>query len=176
MKEIFKDIEGYEWKYQVSNLWRVKSIIKSELIQYKNRTWYFCVYLYKDSTRKRNSIHRLVWKAFIPNPENKPQINHIDWDKSNNCIDNLEWCNNSENQIHSYSILNRKTSKYRKWKSGKDHNHSKQVLQYDLNWNFIKEWWSCRESGRWIWLSYVWIMKVCNWKQVTAWWFKWKYK
>lgn len=63
------------------------------------------VNLHNDSIQKKYSVHRLVAKAFIPNPENKPQINHINGLKHDNRIENLEWCTHSENMIHKYRIL-----------------------------------------------------------------------
>ena len=107
-EEVWKDIEGYEGFYQVSNLGRVKSllnrfpntkgicIMKEEIIP----KGYKRVYLSKPY-RKRFLVHRLVAKAFIPNPDNKPDINHIDNNPSNNTATNLEWCNQSENLLHA---------------------------------------------------------------------------
>ena len=66
---------------------------------------YLQVALQKHKKRKDEKIHRLVAEAFIPNPENKPQVNHLDGNKLNNYYKNLEWCTNGENQIHSY-VLN----------------------------------------------------------------------
>lgn len=110
MKEVWKDIEGYEGLYQVSNYGRVKSLArtkmnhgKSQLIperimsQEKNSSGYLRVNLYKNSDRKRMLVHRLVAHAFISNPENKPCIDHIDTDKTNNHADNLRWCTQKEN-------------------------------------------------------------------------------
>lgn len=104
MEEIWKDIEGYEGIYQVSNLGRVKSLKHSkEGKLLKGRVTgkgYLSVVLFRNSVRKSNSIHRLVAQAFIPNPENKPEVNHIDEDKTNNNIDNLDWSTPKENSNH----------------------------------------------------------------------------
>jgi hypothetical protein len=98
--EIWKDIIGYEGFYKVSNLGRIqrnnKSIIKPE----KTNRGYLRVILSKNSNIKKKSVHRLVAMGFIPNPENKPQVNHIDSDKENNNKNNLEWCTGSENMKH----------------------------------------------------------------------------
>ena len=111
-EEVWKDIAGYEGKYQVSNLGRVRSL------QYHNtkgivRIGYLkpatdgCGYL-RCTLSKNNKlttfkVHRLVASAFIDNPNNLPQVNHKDGDKQNNNVDNLEWCNNSQNQLHAYA-------------------------------------------------------------------------
>lgn len=104
MKEIWKDVVGYEGLYKVSSLGRVKGkkgIIKT---QYNNHK-YPLLHLYKNGVSRAYTVHRLVAMAFIPNPEHKPQVNHIDGDKSNNNLDNLEWATESENQIHRYHVL-----------------------------------------------------------------------
>lgn len=128
-KEIWKDIKGYEGLYQVSNLGRVRSLDryvkqnhntkqlkKGKIIQpTKNHKGYLGLKLCKENTSKKVSIHRLVAQTFIPNLENKPQVNHIDGDKTNNRIENLEWCTNSENQIHAYKMgLNKVTEEQRR--------------------------------------------------------------
>jgi hypothetical protein len=102
-KEIWKDIEGYEGIYQVSNLGNVKSFKRGSermLKPCKDRRGYLIVDLYKNGKHKNNKIHRLVAQAFISNQENKPEINHIDEDKTNNNVDNLEWSTRKENLNH----------------------------------------------------------------------------
>lgn len=104
MNEIFLPIEGYP-KYQISNLGRVKSIVGKEKIL---KTWinkrYYSVSLMKDKVQKNHLIHRLVAQAFIPNPENKPEVNHVDGNTKNFNISNLEWITPSENIHHSKNI------------------------------------------------------------------------
>lgn len=111
MEEIWKDIKGYEGYYQVSNLGRVKSNgnrsnHKTEklLSLNKNSKGYLRVMLYRECKYKSFFVHRLVAEHFIPNPLNLPQVNHLDCDKTNNCVSNLEWCTNRENTIHSYRM------------------------------------------------------------------------
>ena len=114
--EVWKDIEGYEGLYQVSTCGNIKSLAKPRkngngrcyiqkeklLKQSFTSTGYKKVELYKDGKRKSFKVHRLVAIAFIPNPDNKPEVNHIDGNKINNNIDNLEWVTSSENTIHAY--------------------------------------------------------------------------
>ena len=121
--EIWKDIEGYENKYQISNLGNVKSLetwtgdkyIRREKILknmvYGNGYYYVC--LSKNGKVKKYKVNRLVAQAFIPNPDNKPFTNHIDGDKLNNNVDNLEWCTQSENMKHASMIGLRKYVSYR---------------------------------------------------------------
>lgn len=115
MEEIWKDIEGYQGYYQVSTLGRVRSL--DRVVGEKNKPcngmilrWhlsgksrYYTVNLKKDSTSRYLSIHRLVAKAFIPNPENRPQIDHIDGNPLNNIVSNLRWVTASENQRNPIS-------------------------------------------------------------------------
>lgn len=118
MNEIWKDIKGYEGYYQVSNLGNVKSLnrkvnvyendcIKKRPLQEKliaktkDKKGYIRVSLSKGYNHKCPLLHRLVAETFIPNPNDKPQVNHIDGNKSNNCVDNLEWVTNKENTQHA---------------------------------------------------------------------------
>ena len=103
--EIWKDIKDYEGIYQVSNLGRVKSLEKvvnnrkypEKIMKQTLSEDYLRVTLYKNSKRNTKQVHRLVAEAFIPNPENKPQIDHKDANKTNNFVSNLRWCSQKEN-------------------------------------------------------------------------------
>ena len=117
--EEWRDIIGYEGKYQVSNLGRVKSLKNTRgnyrekiLKPGKDAKGYKQVSLYKNGKGKMYKIHRLVAIAFIPNPNNYPMINHKDEDKTNNCVDNLEWCTNKYNM--NYGTLPERFSEARK--------------------------------------------------------------
>ena len=105
MKEIFKDIENYEGLYKVSNLGNVKTLRKrkgnTKLLSPNDiGNGYLRVSLYKNGNQKNIFVHRLVAKAFIANPENKPEVNHKDLNPKNNNLDNLEWVTRRENTIH----------------------------------------------------------------------------
>lgn len=119
MKEIWKDIEGYEDLYQINNFGNVKRLKRLQMqkgrklieIQTNNilkpnisKGGYSRVWLFKNNIRKEFKLHRLIASHFIPNPENKTQINHKDGNKKNNDIPNLEWCTPSDNVKHSYKL------------------------------------------------------------------------
>ena len=101
--EIWKPIPSYETLYEISNNGVVKSLRTGAVKCSSNNGKYKQVTLTKNGTSKTYKVHRLVAQAFIPNPNNYPQINHIDGNKKNNNAENLEWCTNSVNQIHAYS-------------------------------------------------------------------------
>lgn len=115
--EVWKEIKGFEGWYEVSNLGRVRSVereithkcgkiqinpskIKIPQLQ-KSGKGYLITQLFKNSSFKKKYIHRLVAAAFIPNPEEKPQVNHIDGNTQNNNANNLEWCTQIENNKHA---------------------------------------------------------------------------
>lgn len=107
-EEIWRVVVGYDGCYEVSNVGNVRRLphrgrpIKM-LSAFKEPKRYVRVVLHLNNKGKSSRVHRLVAKAFIPNPENKPFINHIDGNKHNNLVSNLEWCTQSENVIHSYA-------------------------------------------------------------------------
>lgn len=108
MKEIWKDVVEFEGLYQVSNYGRIKSLSnrsnhKEQIImkQNINNKGYMQLTLCKNRKQITKKVHRIVAEAFIPNPNNLPQVNHKDGNKQNNNVDNLEWCTNSYNQLHA---------------------------------------------------------------------------
>jgi len=102
MEEVWRDIEGYEGLYQVSNLGRVKSLhgLSERIMKNRNVSGgYQALLLTKNKISKNFLVHRLVAQAFIPNLEGKPEVNHINEDKTNNRVDNLEWMTHIENSM-----------------------------------------------------------------------------
>jgi hypothetical protein len=107
MKEIWKDIEGYECKYQISNNGDVKTILNKKieiLKKHKTKNGYYQVSLCKNGIRKVLYIHRLCAFAFVKNINNKKYINHINGKKIDNRHGNLEWCTQSENGLHAFKM------------------------------------------------------------------------
>lgn len=108
MEEIWKDVKGYEGRYQVSNKGRIKSFLKSSrypdekghVIKPHIARGYAFSCLSKNGKAKNYLVHRLVAQAFIPNPNNLKEINHIDENKLNNCVENLEWCTRNYNMAY----------------------------------------------------------------------------
>ena len=148
MKEIWKDIVGYEGLYKISNYGRVKN--KNKVLKLKvDKDWYYRIGLSKNNKQKFYFIHRLVAQAFIPNPNDYPQVNHKDQSPNkklgifaNNNVANLEWCDcKYNNNYGTVKELQRKAQLNRI-------DVSKVILQYNLNGEFIKEWRSQKEIER----------------------------
>ena len=116
-EEIWKDIKGFEGVYQVSNLGRVKSLprytVQKHWVEEKilnthhNNSGYCDISLYQNTKRVHKKVHRLVAEAFLPNPYNLPEVDHIDTNKDNNCVWNLKWCTHSENHMNPLSRKHR---------------------------------------------------------------------
>jgi hypothetical protein len=106
MQEVWQPVPGYEGLYEVSDQGRVKGLkgfVKPKI----GRNGYARTELWNKGERRRPSIHRLVAQTFIPNPESKPQVNHLDGNKLNNAVANLEWCTAQENALHAVALLGR---------------------------------------------------------------------
>ena len=146
-KTAIVDGEPYE-DYKVSNLGRILSLDynhtgKPELMTPVETTkGYFVVHLSKNREYKMCRVHRLVAETFIPNPDNLPQVNHIDENKENNRVDNLEWKSPKGNCNHGT-----RNERLRKAQIN-DPNKSKRVLQFTLDGEFVREWPSVRECDR----------------------------
>ena len=164
MKEIFKDIKDYEGLYQVSNLGRVYSFITNKFLKPNlNKNGYLTLHLKGSS--KQFKLHRLVAETFIQNTNNFPCVNHKDEDKTNNCVDNLEWCSYKYN--NNYGTMQQRGHE----------KLSKPVLMLDFNGNIIKEYDSliiaAKDFGK---KSSSGIHIACNNENRTAYGYKWKYK
>lgn len=127
-EEIWKPVKGYE-KYEVSSLGNARSY-KKTLKSYKQlkpieRKGYLRIYM----SGKFHTLHKIIAEAFLKKPKGKEYVNHLDGVKTNNKVENLQWCNRSENMTHSYEIgLN---------KTGKEHSQSKALNIFDLEGKYI---------------------------------------
>ena len=161
--------------YEVSNMGRIKSLkrrfVTTEMILKYNKTkdGYFQVGLSKDGKTKTQRVNRIVAKAFIANPNNLSQVNHIDGDKTNNHIDNLEWCDCKYNINEAWKLgLNKK-------RFGKDNKRSRKINQYDNNGNFIKSWDSIKQASIELKIHTQNIIACCQGKYNTSHGYIWKY-
>lgn len=147
MTEIWKYIEGYEGKYQISNFGRVKSLNynktgKERLLKINFNSGYGIICLFNKNVRKYLYIHRLVAQAFLENPLNLPEVNHIDEDKTNNSVGNLEWCDSKYNNNHGTRIERMsKTQTNRK-------DQSIQIDQFTKSGIYVKTWLSTHDAER----------------------------
>lgn len=140
--EEWREIEGYPM-YEISSMGRIRSYYSRSRKKEKrtipkilsnkiDRIGYSFIHLQNEKGRKPLRIHRLVAQAFIPNPQLLPEVNHIDENKQNNCVENLEWISRLNNIRHS-----------KVWESVK-----REVVQYDINHVYIKKWYSMSEAAR----------------------------
>lgn len=168
--EIWKDIKGYEGLYQVSNLGRVRSLnyrktgITKILKDSKKSERYCKVCLVKDGMEYRVRTHRIVAETFIPNPENKREVDHINTNTKDNRVCNLRWVDRKENCNNPNTI--------KKHINGKN---SKQILQYTISGEFVREWPSSSECGR-NGFDNSSVIKCCRGKLKQFKGFQWKYK
>lgn len=181
--EAWKDVVGFEGLYKVSESGIVMSLgngnstnsetKKQRVIKAKLKTrGYLQVKLSKDSKRAYISVHRIVAKAFIPNEQNKSEVNHIDGNKLNNHVSNLEWNTSSENQKHAFRMgLQKRTV-------GKESPCAKAIIQLDKEGTIVKEWGGIKECCRETGFNSFGIIKCCKKekKYRTAYGFKWEYK
>ena len=186
MNELWKDIKGYEGYYQISNLGRVKSLNRT-IIRRDNKIYhqkeqiitpcinhkgYYCCILRKEFKGYPKRVHRLVAENFLDNPNNLLQVNHIDGNKQNNNVNNLEWISNYDNMQHSIKMGLRDvikiTNKLRE-------TNRREILQYDLDGNFIKQYNSIKEAETELHIPNQNIVKVCQGKRKMAHNFVFKY-
>lgn len=178
-----KDISILDKKLTITNDWKI-FLWDKEKTQSLDTRWYLYIRFYEKWKRKNILSHRIIAQAFIPNPENKPCVNHINWIKTDNRIENLEWCTHKENINHSWEMWLSKVTKNNLfianhphlWKTWKLNHLSKSVLQFSIFWEFIKEWYSMMDIVRSLWIRQGSISNVVLWRSKTAWWFIWKLK
>jgi len=178
---IMEEWRTIEWNcdYMVSNTGKIKSLKKKkEIILKPSRTHkgkgYHMVILCKNGERSYKTIHRLVAIAFIPNPENKPQVNHIDGNTINNSVENLEWCTPSENEIHSFRKLGRISPT--KGLFGKYSANPKSVYQIDIKTNKIIMFFdSVIDASIKMKIDKTSISRCCRKEKGTAGGYKWQY-
>ena len=168
MAEVWKDIKGYEGHYQVSNLGRVRSLSFKSATRFskggvltvmKDRLGYMCVNL----SRKTFKVHRLVAIAFIDNPNGFRCVNHKDEDKTNNKVENLEWCSYKYN--NNYGTRNARISQ----------NGGRKIAQYSLDGELIKTWNSAAEAARHYKVRRTTIAGCCAGRQHTSCGFIWRF-
>lgn len=194
-EEIWKDIDGYEGLYQVSNLGRVRSLgfdkwHKGKIIKgcFDGKKKYLFVSLHKNGNSKAFNIHRLVATAFIPNPNNLPQVNHKDEVKTNNNADNLEWCDAYYNMNYGTAmermIATRKSQNdieeiVAKCKATKIANNSfsaeQPVNQFTWDGEFVARYVSSTDAMKKIGVQRASISRCCKWKTKRAGNFIWVY-
>lgn len=219
LNEIWKDVVGWEGLYIVSNLGNIRSLdrrikgpqpngrlIKGKLRKILISNGYASVNLIDKETGRstRNSVHRFVAEAFIPNPEKKPCVNHIDGNKQNNHVSNLEWCTYKENSEHAFrtglskphKFTEEQKQKIRQSGKGKLNlalwqknnktkmaemalraslKQAKKVNQLDMDGKFIKKWDSLADASRAIGLNITSICRCAKGKQKSIGGFKWEY-
>ena len=136
--EKWKPIEDFKDKYEISNLGRIKNIRTNHIFKMTNQYGdYFCIILYDETHKRSTRIHREVAKAFIPNPNNFPCVNHKDLNKQNNCVDNLEWCSYSYNCKDAIIKGANTMSGFNKYNKNKFYNKYGKLLQYDKKKNLL---------------------------------------
>ena len=154
--EVWKDSYA---GYQVSNKGRVRSLKRDKVLTLReHHKGYLHVHLRVDGEDIMPKVHRLVAMAFLENPDNLPQVNHINGDKKDNRVENLEWCTNGQNQKHSYDVLGKKP-------------FEKPVVCVDSNEKYS----SSREAGRRLGIDSSCITKCCKGRRQTAGGYAWRY-
>lgn len=183
--EVWKDVVGFE-NYKISNQGRIKNTVFNNrhcsfqreriLKPSKNGRGYFFVYVSNNGKTKMKTIHRLVAETFLPNFENLPCVNHIDGNKENNTLENLEWCTFSHNIMHSYKLgLQKPSEKQKKAIAEWDRiHHKKPIYQLTMSGEVIKYWGSLKEASEALNISMGAISQCVNNRSKSAGGYKWK--
>jgi hypothetical protein len=162
--ETFVKIEAFE-KYEVSNLGKIRNMKSGRILKpFLDRSGYLRHCLCENNKRKYLFLHRIIATTFIDNPEGKPCVNHIDENKLNNDLSNLEWCTVKENNVHGTRIKRASEKCFKK------------VIQLDLNDNVLNEFESIKQAGQETGASASHISSCCNGKRKSAGGFKWRKK
>lgn len=180
---LMQDIKDYEDLYSITNSGRVWSKLRDGsgghtvkwLKPDTKPNGYQTVTLVKNKVKQRFLLHRLVAISYIENPQNKPYVNHLDGNKQNNCVSNLEWCTGSENEQHSYTVLNKQASKHCLGKTGYESHRGKEVGQYTLEDELIATYGSGADAARSVGCSQTSISAVCTGKRTNYKGYIWKY-
>ncbi len=172
IKEQWLPIRGFEGLYEISSYGNVKSLLKNIIRQPSiNNSGYKVIQLSRNGKLFHFSIHRLVALHFCSNPSGLKEVNHIDENKLNNHADNLEWCDRKYNMHYNGNML--------RWlRAGSENAHlkrSKRVFQYDLNGQFIREWFSARIVEKELGIRRQSIGKCCLGKYKSAGGYIWKF-
>lgn len=187
MEEIWKSVIGYEGLYEVSSLGNFRKLRKDgtfkPLKATKNNWGYYTIGLWKEHKVKQFRISRLIAEAFIPNPENKPYVDHIDTDKSNNTVSNLRWVSPSENTNNPLSIMhmiqswNREERRLKQSEInlGAKHPRAKAVHQLDEDGTILNTFCTATEAARVIGCKHNNISKCCKEERLRAGGYRWKY-
>lgn len=161
--EAWKDIKGFEGIYQISNMGRVKSFKadpNGRILSIKNSKGdYLNIVLCHGNKRRSVKVHRLVAEAFIPNPDNKPEVNHKDGNKQNNRADNLEWVTRRENHRHA---LDRNPNMIKGIIRYNRYTRPKTIQQFSLDGNFVAEYPNAAEASRVTGICQRNILQVAN--------------
>lgn len=183
MENLWKPIVWFEWFYEVSSLWEVKSIFFQNynvkkyrdkiLKQTKDNLWYLWVRIYKEKKQYTFRTHQLVAKAFIENTYNKRTVNHKNWIKTDNRLENLERATYSENHIHARRELWR--TSYMKWMLWVKNIRSKKVIQKNDAWEIIKIRDSISDVNRAFWVISSWTMAKSIRNNSKYHWSYWEY-